>query len=73
LDGVHLDHESDAEEGLGMQIAVNVRADIDDEAVFKEEHDGSVKRCNSAEYDAQIQERLSESRCSSETESVKSS
>jgi hypothetical protein len=38
-DGVHLDPESDVEEGLGMQIAVNVHADIDDEAVFEVEHD----------------------------------
>ncbi|KDR22526.1 Krueppel-related zinc finger protein 1-like [Zootermopsis nevadensis] len=42
-DGVHLDPESDAEEGLGLRIAVNVHADIDDEAMFEEEHDGLVK------------------------------
>jgi hypothetical protein len=38
-DGVHLEPESDPEEGLDVQIDVNVHADIDEETVFEEERD----------------------------------
>ncbi|XP_023720480.1 zinc finger and BTB domain-containing protein 24 [Cryptotermes secundus] len=39
-DGIHLEPESDPEEGLGVQIDVNVHAGIDEGTVFEEEHDG---------------------------------
>jgi len=39
-DGIHLETESDPEEALGVQIDVNVHADIDEGAVFEAEHDG---------------------------------
>jgi hypothetical protein len=39
-DGIHLETESDPEEGLGVQIDAHVHADLDEGAVFETEHEG---------------------------------
>lgn len=39
-DGIHLEPESDPEEGLDVQIDVNVHSGIDEGAMFEEEQDG---------------------------------